>query len=246
MSFLFVLIASTASAETLRIGMVGAKPNLHPLKKQSDNGEFILNTLLEPLIALDKKWQWRCFLCSELPTLDNGQVRRLKDKRGTSYLRVSFEIRPDAKWGDGKKVTSKDVRFSWTVGRELSNPAYLAIDSVILDRRNPSRFSFHFKSTRYFYQAIGKLYLIPEHIEGPVWKKRKRAQNFICKIPTTQNRKQWDSIRITTEWCKALKKVAFKSKAIANSRKNRSTTWSSIFFLNLGTLSLHLKKAELI
>ena len=105
--FLFVLIASTASAETLRIGMVGAKQSLHPLKKQSDNGEFILNTLLEPLIALDKKWQWRCFLCSELPTLDNGQVRRLKDKRGTSYLRVSFEIRPDAKWGDGKKSRVK-------------------------------------------------------------------------------------------------------------------------------------------
>src|SRR3546814_3601494 len=62
-------------------------------------------------------------LCTELPSIEAGtavpedlppDVEGAGDGRG---IAMTYTLQPDATWGDGTPVTTKDVLFTWKVGR---------------------------------------------------------------------------------------------------------------------------------
>jgi peptide/nickel transport system substrate-binding protein len=56
-------------------------------------------------------------LCTTFPTLENGLAKRETLAGGGEGLAVTYEIHPEATWGDGKPVTADDVVFTWEMGR---------------------------------------------------------------------------------------------------------------------------------
>jgi peptide/nickel transport system substrate-binding protein len=72
---------------------------------------------LEPLASFDEKGQLIPFLAAEIPTLENGGVA----KDGKS---VTWKLRKDVKWSDGKPFTAKDVIFTYQF---VTNPKVAAI-----------------------------------------------------------------------------------------------------------------------
>lgn len=88
---------------------------------------------------------------------------------GDDSLSITFTLAPDARWHDGRPVTSEDVRF--TVER-YKDPAvgstdgtYLAsIDSVTTPTPQTATFWFARRYPEQFYDAAGRASVMPAHL----------------------------------------------------------------------------------
>ncbi|NBT27598.1 MAG: hypothetical protein EBT09_13865, partial [Actinobacteria bacterium] len=56
--------------------------------------------------------EWIPWLAESVPSLDNGGAR-LVGEGADQRLQVTFSLRKDVTWTDGKKLTSGDVKFAW-------------------------------------------------------------------------------------------------------------------------------------
>jgi peptide/nickel transport system substrate-binding protein len=108
---------SAAWAERLVIGMTQFPSNFHPEIEAMLAKTMVLSAIRRPFIAHDQDWQPRCMLCTTFPTLENGLAKRETLAGGGEGLAVTYEIHPEATWGDGKPVTADDVVFTWEMGR---------------------------------------------------------------------------------------------------------------------------------
>ncbi len=68
--------------------------------------------MMTGLATINEKGEYTPMLAAELPTLENGGLAK-------DYLTVTWKLRPDLKWSDGKPITSDDIKFTIEV---LSNP----------------------------------------------------------------------------------------------------------------------------
>jgi peptide/nickel transport system substrate-binding protein len=69
-------------------------------------------TSMTGLTTIDDKGDYEPVLALDLPSLANGGLSQ-------DYLTVTWKLKPDLKWSDGKAITSDDIKFTWEV---LSNP----------------------------------------------------------------------------------------------------------------------------
>ena len=75
--------------------------------------------VVEGLLAPDSSARYVPVLALEVPTLSNGGIKLLDGGR----MRVSYRLRPDVTWHDGKPFTSADVKFTWEA---VKNPKFTA------------------------------------------------------------------------------------------------------------------------
>ena len=69
-------------------------------------------TSMTGLVTIDENGEFVPVLATELPTVESGGL-------SSDYLTVTWKLKPDLKWSDGKPLTSDDIKFTWEV---LSNP----------------------------------------------------------------------------------------------------------------------------
>jgi len=69
-------------------------------------------TAMTGLATINEKGEFVAMLANELPTLENGGLSK-------DTLTVTWKLKPDLKWSDGKPITSDDIKFTVEV---LSNP----------------------------------------------------------------------------------------------------------------------------
>ena len=80
---------------------------------------------------------------------------------------VAFELRPEARFHDGKPVTAEDVVWTFETlrdkGRPLYRQYYADVDHVVAE--TPARVVFHFRTSenRELAQIIGELPILPKH-----------------------------------------------------------------------------------
>jgi peptide/nickel transport system substrate-binding protein len=175
-------IALAAPSEArLTIGLSQEPDTLHPVISTMDVSRIVRNTVLHPLGALNEQWKLECWLCVEIPTLDNGLAKIVPDASGKAKLDVTWEIRPDATWGDGAPVTGEDVKLAWQVGTSpnVTNPsaaAFEGVESVTVDAKNPRRVTMRFKEPRYDFNELDLAFApIASHIDGPIWERTKNT-----------------------------------------------------------------------
>ena len=92
---------------------------------------------------------------------------------GPDSLSITFRLAPDARWHDGRPVTSRDVRFSIDRFKDpvigASEREYLAaIDSVTTPDSLTATFWFARRTPEQFYDAAGRVSILPEHLLGDV------------------------------------------------------------------------------
>jgi peptide/nickel transport system substrate-binding protein len=139
-------------------------PNINTMAAKS----YILNMARRPITTHDPDWKLICMLCTELPSLEKGTARYETTKDGKKGIAVTYTLRGDARWGDGTPVTTRDVLFTWEVGRhKLSGVAnaelYRRIDRV--DVKDAHTFTFHVNKRTCDYANIGDFELLPAHID---------------------------------------------------------------------------------
>ena len=159
------------SAAELRIGITQFPSTLNPLIDSMLAKSYVLAMTRRPLTAYDQDWQLICMLCTELPTLENGLAVPEALADGEQGIAVTYQIHPEARWGDGAPVTSADVVFTWQVGRHPKTgvsdiETFRRILSVeVVDDRS---FTLHLDRITFDYNAFG-LEILPAHIERPIF-----------------------------------------------------------------------------
>lgn len=115
-------IAGAQASKSITVGMSQEPPTLG----YSLGNAYVVSVVKHAigsqpsLTRRDDLNDWVPWLAESVPTLENGGARYVgegADKR----LQVTFNMRKDVKWSDGKPVTSGDVRFGLDL---IMNPDY--------------------------------------------------------------------------------------------------------------------------
>lgn len=171
-------VAHAEAPKVLTIGMSQEPDTLHPVTSTMTVSQSIRNMVLLPVAAVNEVWQWECWLCTKIPSIENGGAK-VVEEGGKKKLLVTWDLRPDANWGDGYPVIGADVKLAWQVGvaptvTKGAPEAFDGIEDVILDPKQPKRFTLKFKEVRYDYNQIDATFVpIPSHIEGAIFAKTK-------------------------------------------------------------------------
>jgi len=176
-----MLSGSVVAAPTnalLTIGLSQEPDTLNPVISSMSAAETVRDSALWPIVALNETFHWQCYLCVSIPTIANGGARVVQEG-GKKKLLVTWEIRPDAVWGDGQPVTGEDMRLAWRIGTASTvtkgaPAAFDGVEAVTVDGHNPRRFTLKYKELRYDYSELDKSFVpIPSHIEGPIFERTK-------------------------------------------------------------------------
>jgi peptide/nickel transport system substrate-binding protein len=185
---LALLPASPARArDDLVIGVAQFPSSLHPAIDPELIKAYVLGFALRPINAYDAEPKLVCMLCAELPTIENGLARVEDLPQGGKGIAVTVKLRPDLKWGDGEPVTTRDLEFTWRVGRDQNagfsiGRFWTRTRSVeIVDEHTAV---MHLDAVYANYNDLPDLF--PEHVEGPVHAKADGPGDYIKQ--TTYNR----------------------------------------------------------
>ena len=164
---LLAAVLPAGAKERLVIGMTQFPSTLHPQIDSMLAKSYALSMGMRPFTAYDPEWQLVCMLCTELPTIENGGAVREKTPDGKDGIAVTYTILPDARWGDGVPVTTKDVAFAVEVGKHpqsgvATGELYRRI--LELEIHDDRRFTMHLDRVTFDYNDIGDL-VLPAHID---------------------------------------------------------------------------------
>ncbi len=159
----------------LRMGTTQEFENLNPIIAIMVVSTYLLGAVdRTEVVYLDANNQWQPQAAERIPTLENGDAVKFTDK-GVEKIKVTWRIRKEARWGDGKPLTGNDYKFGWTVGSsdKVSVPTrdfYTDIENFEVDKSNPKNFTVTYKKARWdFFKIMTRA--LPEHLEGAVFAK---------------------------------------------------------------------------
>jgi peptide/nickel transport system substrate-binding protein len=152
-----------AAVECVRAHQVTDPIQLCPLSAVDNGASTIMNNIFQSLIAIDyKTYQITPVLAQSRPVVENLE---------NGKMAVSFEIRAEAKWDNGKPITGYDVLFSLKTLRvpRADNKAlageFQDVEDVRIDISNPKKFSVIFKQPYMMAeQAFEDLLIIPRYV----------------------------------------------------------------------------------
>ncbi|WP_247881272.1 peptide ABC transporter substrate-binding protein [Skermanella sp. TT6] len=165
--------AALAAKDELVIGAVQFPGTFHPSIDAMATKSYILGAARRPFTTFDQDWKLICLLCTELPSLEKGTAVEVTRPDGTRAIDATFTIQPGATWGDGRPLATRDVLFTWEVGRHplsgVTNAQLFSKDIVGITAVDDKTFTVHWDKYRCSYDSINDLLVLPEHLERPVF-----------------------------------------------------------------------------
>src|SRR5205085_3736246 len=145
-----------AERDSLSIGITQFPATLNPNIDVMAAKSYVLGLSLRPFTVYDADWKLTCLLCTELPSISNGLAVPVDLPDGKKGIDLTYTIRADARWGDGIPVTTKDVTFTYQVGKDPKSgienaELYRRLTSI--DARDDKTFTMHFDKLTFDYAA---------------------------------------------------------------------------------------------
>ncbi len=181
------LTAEPNDHRELTIGLTQFPSTLHPNIDSMLAKSYILAMVRRPFTVYNHDWKLICMLCTKLPTLENGLAKLERTPKGARGIAVTYTILPQAVWGDGKPITTKDVMFTWKVGRhKLSGVSNREMYRRVykIDVVDDKTFTLHFDRVTFQYNEINNFDLLPHHID---------SKKFFSNPKEYKNRTAFDS-----------------------------------------------------
>ena len=166
--------AAPTSAE-LKVGITQEYETLNPIVKTMAATSYIFQMVGRAMVTLDENGHWVPQLVKSIPSLENKQAQLSADKKKITAI---WELKDNAKWGDGQDITCEDFAFTREVAmnENVSTPnkeTYSDIESITWDPKTPKKCVFVYaKPTWTFYQEAD-FHPIPYHLEKAVYDKYK-------------------------------------------------------------------------
>lgn len=159
---------ASARKDELVIGITQFPSTLHPNIDAMVAKSYVLGFTRRPITAYDKDWKLVCLLCVELPTIENGGAKPERTPEGRQGMAVTYRLRPEVRWGDGRPMTSRDVEFTWRVGRHQKSGVgnmefYRSLQRV--ETVDDHTFTLHFDKRTFDYNDISDFNVLPAHVE---------------------------------------------------------------------------------
>ncbi len=164
--------AAAAGAGELKIGITQFPSTLNPNIDSMLAKSYVLAMTRRPITAYDQDWALICMLCTELPTIENGQAVPEQTPEGGRGIAVTYRLQPEATWGDGTPVSTDDVVFTWEVGRHPKSgvAGFEAFRRILsIDKIDDKTFTVHVDRVTFDYNASGGFDLLPAHIERTIF-----------------------------------------------------------------------------
>ncbi|NKB48783.1 MAG: peptide ABC transporter substrate-binding protein [Alphaproteobacteria bacterium] len=186
---MFIPATAKAAKDELIIGISQFPTGFHPNLSSHVALSLIHGMTRRSFTVYDADWKLICLLCAELPTRSDGTIRDWQTEDGTPGLEVDYAIRDDAVWGDGTPVTTKDVLFTWQVGRVpeagINNQElYRRMENIVaLDDK---RFTIQWNKRTCDAEAINDFEIVPAHLEATAAEDpaQYRSRNIYDSEPT--------------------------------------------------------------
>ena len=178
--------AAEAAGDQLTIGLAQFPAGMNPVLAGQDVLTYAAGFGLHPITTFGHDGRVICLLCTDVPDLENGLVRR----EGNG-LAVTIKLKPDLAWGDGTKVTAADIAFTWKLqhdpkgGFVATHPWTRATSVDVVDEHTAV---LHLDRTYTSYQLWDMV--LPEHVEGPVVAQASKPADYIDN--TRYNREPTD------------------------------------------------------
>jgi peptide/nickel transport system substrate-binding protein len=162
--------AARAAHDELSIGIAQFPSGLNWYIDAETIKDYVLSFVERPITAFDKDWKNSCLLCAELPTIKNGLARIEDRSDGSKGMAVTLKLKPGLKWGDGEKVTARDIAFTARVARDpksgfVQAKAWAHAEKVDVVDELTAVMHLDAVLTNYNEWAT----ILPEHVEGPVY-----------------------------------------------------------------------------
>jgi peptide/nickel transport system substrate-binding protein len=151
------------------------------------------DALIPPLIAqssgrqvADQIFDRLAEIGDDLNTTGDGSFRPVLADRWSwarDSLSLTFHLRTDARWHDGRPVTADDVRFTWELYADPqvaspSAPLLANIDSVTVHDATTVVFWFARRTPSQFFETTYPLLILPRHGLGTAARARLRESPF--------------------------------------------------------------------
>ncbi len=165
-------VRAAERADELSIGISQFPATLNPLIDPMVAKAYVLGMVRRPLTTYDASWRLVCMLCETLPSFANGLAQTIALPGGKTGVRLTFTLKPDARWDDGTPVTTDDVVFSWQVGR---NPETGVAEAELYRRMRAVRasdartFTVDMDRLTYDYAALNDFEILPARVERPAF-----------------------------------------------------------------------------
>ncbi|NKB59280.1 MAG: peptide ABC transporter substrate-binding protein [Alphaproteobacteria bacterium] len=168
--FLLGVTFPAAAKDTLVIGISQFPRNFNPNIESMLAKSYVLAMARRQLTVYDADWKLVCLLCTVLPSYENGRAVNELTADGKPGIAVTYTIHPDAVWGDGVPITTKDVQFTVEAGQNRksgfgNSELYKRITKV--EAKDDKTFTLHVNKRTCDYAGIADLGLLPAHIERP-------------------------------------------------------------------------------
>ena len=160
---------ANAAKDELIIGVSQFPTGFHPNLESHVALSLIHGMTRRPFTVYDADWKLICLLCAKLPSREDGTIRNWQTADGKPGLEVDYAIRDDAVWGDGTPVTTKDVLFTWRIGKipeagVTNQELYRRMEKVVA--HDDKRFTIHWNKRTCDAEAINGFELAPSHLES--------------------------------------------------------------------------------
>ena len=172
----FAWPADGQTKDHLVIGLTSFPSTMHPLVGGNGARNYIESAAWRAVTRYDGAGKLVCQLCTELPSVENGQVETVDMPDGSKGLNVTFTLRPGLRWGDGSPLTTRDLLF----GAELEHvfaPRDGVIGVVAVDDRN---YTVKLKAPRFDFQRLSPQ-PINAAIEEPIFHAAKDPLDYAAK-----------------------------------------------------------------
>src|SRR5690242_15463564 len=171
LAVLLLLVAPAAQArpaDELAIGIIQFPSTFHPSIEAMVAKSYVLGMVRRPLTTYDASWHLVCMLCVTLPSIENGLAAPLDLPDGKRGIRLTYTLRPEARWGAGVPVSTKDVLFTYEVGRNPKSGVggaelYRRIRHI--EAKDDKTFTIELDKLTFDYAALDDFEILPEHLE---------------------------------------------------------------------------------
>ncbi len=164
--------ATGPTHKEFKIGLSQEFETLNPLIMSMLATTYLSGLVIRPLTVMDAHGQWVPMLAKAIPTVGNGA--EIITEGDQKKIKVLWEIKDNASWGDGSPVTCEDFALARTIAMNplvsiAEKETYTDIERIEIDKANPKKCFFVYKRAKWDFTHIGTLYPISKHLEDAVY-----------------------------------------------------------------------------
>jgi peptide/nickel transport system substrate-binding protein len=177
---LAVSVFAAPDKNNVVIGTNQEPDQLNPWEGGADTKENVTGLLFQGLTYYDSAGNLQPGLATEVPSEKNGRLRVVRD--GAKFVRqeVDWTLRDNAKWSDGRDITSDDVSFTLEVQNNKFVPSLSrSVSGTITEIRakDKKNFTIVYNAPNLFFAApsgrigLARHYdIAPKHIWEPIFR----------------------------------------------------------------------------